>query len=685
MATKLSMKDAEEARDSITAQQMEDIQSLYISWSSEMASKAKEYKHKTTASAPLMEMQYKKLRRTISRQRSVLEDELEDGIKHNLHLTAHKVTEVYKEWLRDFGFNGELMGAAFGNIEANAINNLVTGQIYGEGWGLSKAIWGTNEKTAKQAYEIVAGAMAKNEPIYDTAKLLERYVDPKAKKKWNLKAPDGKRIYPRDVDYNAQRLARTLTQHAYQQTLQGCVKNNPFIEKFRWIANGSRVCPICAERDGKLYDKNDLPLDHPNGMCVFEAVVDDDKMQDALVAWYKSPDGTYPDIDKFAIELGYKPAEKSNKDVTEVLDDKAKEIYSKYAGLSYEEALCKSMGSTKSYDEFFDYFYSYANSDFDDFYKKGEVLWAKLANAYNNADGKEEFAPNLLANAEKKLIEKYQGQKIQYASWWQKLDNEEKALAKAMKERSGLTWKDWYSKYLADQNGKASTPKMSAAKTATRITSFDKSEKKRWIDRILSQTESRMLRSEDMQLNKLTDAERRALKKYTGSSYSSMNGYLRDIAAQKSTKYYDTSDVNAVNTLIKGMKKFSLEEDFVLRRGTSFGELGGFLQGDYRENKERVRNMSVKELKDTFNGTINTYHSFISTSSLYERGFSGDVEMIFYAPKGTQASSIMSVSQFGTGEGEMLLNTETRIKILDVEKNHHSGSEVRVYAEILTE
>ena len=32
------------------------------------------------------------------------------------------------------------------------------------------------------------------------------------------------------------------------------------------------MCPICAERDGKYYEKDSLPLDHPNGMCTVIAV-----------------------------------------------------------------------------------------------------------------------------------------------------------------------------------------------------------------------------------------------------------------------------------------------------------------------------------------------------------------------------------------------------------------------------
>ena len=59
--------------------------------------------------------------------------------------------------------------------------------------------------------------------------------------------------------------------------------------------------------------------------------------------------------------------------------------------------------------------------------------------------------------------------------------------------------------------------------------------------------------------------------------------------------------------------------------------------------------------------------------------------MVLYAPGNTAASSIMGISQFGTGEGETLLNADTTIKILKVEESDgHKNSKIRVFAEILT-
>ena len=92
--------------------------------------------------------------------------------------------------------------------------------------------------------------------------------------------PDKVKIFKKQVDYNAQRLARTLVQHAYQQSIVEVTLNNPFITSYMWISNGSRACEKCIEMDGNIYEKDQLPLDHPNGMCIIEMVVKPTMNQD---------------------------------------------------------------------------------------------------------------------------------------------------------------------------------------------------------------------------------------------------------------------------------------------------------------------------------------------------------------------------------------------------------------------
>lgn len=301
---KLIFKDAEKVRDSITESQKKEIAKLYEGWADEIGKMADYYSHKTTASAPLSERYYKELKKQLTETSHQVSNELYKGIKNNMYIVSDSVVADNVNWLKSFGFSEEGLNAAFSFVPDSVVRSIVTGQVYESGWSLSERIWGNNEETMQDLYRIVAGGVAQQTPIYQISKQLEQYVRPSAAKQWNLKDKDGKMIYPRQVDYNAQRLARTLVQHSYQQSFDAVCHNNPFVIDYVWRANGSRVCELCMERDGKHYPKDALPLDHPNGMCTMEPNVDDN-MDDKLVEWFNSEDGTFPEIDEFAKEFGY--------------------------------------------------------------------------------------------------------------------------------------------------------------------------------------------------------------------------------------------------------------------------------------------------------------------------------------------------------------------------------------------
>ena len=309
---KLVFEDAEKARDSITSQQYKEIAALYEQWASDIAKKAEKFANKTNPSAPLSKRYLEELKKQLEASRDETLKKVESTIKSSMQTVADSVVKSNVDWLSGLGFPKSGLNAAFSNVPMDTVDKLVTGKLYRGGWNLSKAIWGDSEKTMSEAYKIVAGGLAKQQSVYEIAKDLEQFISPSAKKKWNLKDADGRMIYPKSVDYSAQRLARTLTQHAYQHSFRETTRDNPFITKYRWVSNGSRACKICKERDGKIYDKDKLPMDHPNGMCTMVPVVmDEDEMLDELAAWVKG-EGDYPEIDKFAKKFGYEPSVKKN-------------------------------------------------------------------------------------------------------------------------------------------------------------------------------------------------------------------------------------------------------------------------------------------------------------------------------------------------------------------------------------
>lgn len=303
-ANRLIFKDAEKVRDAILGTQKIKIAKLYNDWSKDIGERATYYKRKTTSSSVVSEMQMKQLQKQIKNTSKQVSNEIHGLVKNNIYVVSDAVVRSSSKWLRSLGFDGKNIDIAFSSVPDSIVRNLITGQIYDSGWSLSKRIWGDNEMALQDIYQVVAKGVAENMPIYDIAKNLEAYVNPKASLPWNLTAKDGVRIYKRQVDYNAQRLARTLVQHGYQQGFIATTEKNPFITEYMWESNGSRACPICIDRDGQIFSKGDLPMDHPNGMCTMVPVVVDN-LVDQLADWFNSEDGTYPEIDDFAKNFGY--------------------------------------------------------------------------------------------------------------------------------------------------------------------------------------------------------------------------------------------------------------------------------------------------------------------------------------------------------------------------------------------
>lgn len=306
MLNKLIFKDAWEVRDQIDNAQRKKIAGLYKSWADELEAKAKKFDAKSTPSAPMSAMNARELKHLLIAQSNVISQEVDQLIRRDMYVVADAVVKNNVKWLKDLGFGGPHLEGAFANVPTTVVENLASGKVYQGGWSLSQRIWGDNEDTLSKLYEIVGAGRAQNLSTYEITKQLEQYVRPGAKKQWNLKTKDGKRIYPKKVDYNAQRLARTLSQHAYQQSFVATIAKNPMIPKVIWWANGSRVCKICLSLHEQKFDKDKVPLDHPNGMCVLIPDVDSN-IEQQIADWVNAPDGTFQGMDAFAKSMGYKP------------------------------------------------------------------------------------------------------------------------------------------------------------------------------------------------------------------------------------------------------------------------------------------------------------------------------------------------------------------------------------------
>lgn len=684
MATKqnLIFKDAEKAKAAIMKSQQEEIKDLYVNWAKDIGKKADMYAKKTTPSSALQEIQMKTLKKQLTAASKQISNEVYDIIKNNMYLMSDAVVGDSKKWMKSLGFEDEAANIMFSNIPDSTVRNIVTGQIYESGWSLSKAIWSDNEKNLKDIYAIVGKGVAENSSIYDIAKELETYVNPDKKLPWNFKGKDGVKIFKKSVDYNAQRLARTLVQHGYQQSFMAATKDNPLVEEYVWLSNGSRVCPICKARNGKHYSKDNLPMDHPNGMCTMVPVINNNMIDD-LADWVNNPD-KYPKLTNFAKKLGYKESQVKAGDVVKIKDAKTIQKAEKTVKAKTKK-VPKFTNAQEKYLTKYGYSIDNMPKDYDEwFYKLTLDDTVKLSKwgAKENKSVKELFDKYLnvvkyktekvddiidsstsskkvqaFSDIQEKYLKPYGFTKdkmpIDFDDWSHKVSYGQ---ASEILESMGTSWSDphpyqqlmkFYNQHLTDKNfttKTATTVKKAASATKSNDAKFDSAA---WHEAIRNNNLRTMESWCDDWLRAISSEERNGVEVYTGSAYFDMNEYLR---GQKSS----TMCAKEIKQATAALKKASLPEEVIVRRGSDYNML-------------RELGVDISEAnKDKLIGAIVTDKGFMSTSPASDGGFSGNIEYIVKVPKGSQAMYVDTISQ-NRGEEELLINRGGKYIIEDVE------------------
>lgn len=294
-----TLADATQIRANLTKEQENEISMLYRRVYLQVRKQMLSIPKDGTTSQQIQRQYLDRLHKQLDEAYKSLGVGLEKQIEKEAKKAAQGVVDDSTEFFSKAGLTIE---GAHSFVPKEIVNALVTGQVYGGNWSLSGAIWSDIDKKQSDISRIIAEGVAANKSAYDIAKDLETYVDPKAKKEW-----DWSKVYPgtsKKVDYNAQRLARTMVSHAYQQSLERVCKNNPFVDGFIWqSAHSSRVCPICEARDGQFFKKGELPLDHPNGMCTFIASIQGsmNDVADRLANWVQG--NSDPELDNWYQDL----------------------------------------------------------------------------------------------------------------------------------------------------------------------------------------------------------------------------------------------------------------------------------------------------------------------------------------------------------------------------------------------
>lgn len=315
----LRLLNAEKYREKLTVAQERAIRQLYKNALKDVKDWSKKLKGRENISSILRREYLNQMQKDLNNAMKNIGSSIESTILENISSTAASVVTDANRTLNTFGVT---LSSAYSFVPSEVVQAISTGRIYESDWTLSRAIWKNVKKNQKDIQNIIAKGVAENKSSYEIAKELEKYVDPSAEKPW-----DWNKVYPgvsKKIDYNAQRLARTLVSHAYQQSFVRTTINNPFFEGYRWLtANNHKVCPVCrgyaedVHKNGLpvgVFPKDELPLDHPNGQCTFSVYMtqDTDDIVDALVDWAHG--GRNPQLDRFAESLGY-PIETVRKSV----------------------------------------------------------------------------------------------------------------------------------------------------------------------------------------------------------------------------------------------------------------------------------------------------------------------------------------------------------------------------------
>lgn len=342
--------NAEKLRNRLTKEQEQEIANTYKQVADKVKKKLKSIPDNGTATSALKKQQLQQLKKLLDSEYKSMRDKIGKQIEQKAKETTQGPINAAKEFAKKLGF--VKLEGSYASVPNDVISSIVTGQVYDGDWSLSSALWKDVQHKQKDINKVIADGVSMNKSAFDIAKDLEEYVDPKAKKSW-----DWKKVYPgvsSKIDYSAQRLARTMPAHAYQQSLEATVKNNPFIDGYIWHSGtGKRTCEICRERDGKFFAKGKLPMDHPNGRCTFitkgQSMID---ISDRLADWVngKSDKG----IDKYMEDLYGKVKQEKSKGLTKAQQKKADEWdksyknvveFAKKNGYSIEQTVKSILGS----------------------------------------------------------------------------------------------------------------------------------------------------------------------------------------------------------------------------------------------------------------------------------------------------------------------------------------------------
>lgn len=297
----------------LTLDQQRELLKLYEDSIASLASKATSVNDKTLTKRWLLD--YSK---ELNQSKKNLAQEIEQSIKGVTTKAAAIGTETERKILTkmfsEAGIDpGNHFSTMFSQVQNGVIEDIISGNLYKDKRTLSQRIWNHTGGFEKDIQYVVNQAILEKKSAMELAKDLEKYARDPARRDstWGKAYPN---LMNKKVDYNAQRLARTSINHAYQTATIKSSSMNPFNEGIRWRSAEihGRTCDLCIERANTdqfglgvgVFPVDEVPLDHANGLCTMLPHISKslDEVADELSDWLNGKNN--PDLDDWYDEHG---------------------------------------------------------------------------------------------------------------------------------------------------------------------------------------------------------------------------------------------------------------------------------------------------------------------------------------------------------------------------------------------
>lgn len=275
------------------------IQGIYTQAARDLAKRAEATKVGTLTERWVKDYQ-KALEKRIEQMRGELGGTILSGMRKSAGLPGDTVEGWLNDALAMVGVDGSFTGT-FSRTPDAALRMLIDGRMYRDGKSLSRRIWNRTDQLQGNIEDILTQGIAQHRSALQIAQDLEAYVSPKAKMpvSWLTLYPDIP--FDRQIDYNAQRLARTAINHAYWAANMAAAKANPFCRAMHWQLSpshyerqvarfGEDICDAYASHDEGLgrgnFPIDDVPMPHAQCLCATWQVVPElSDVSDRLGAW----------------------------------------------------------------------------------------------------------------------------------------------------------------------------------------------------------------------------------------------------------------------------------------------------------------------------------------------------------------------------------------------------------------